>query len=1268
MQASQATDEDDEVSTASVDDWNVEGDTGELPETSYRSFNPRRIGIYFERFQALASTLAELDDEAAALTAIEAEYAWASRQRGAPGMRDRYRTALCILKDLLGQGWVWRYRDHRLEIAPPDYTAPPRTARDIARQKAAIRLSMSAERLAQLKKPSTISFLAQVERPRRHNGRTVSMLDLVADGEHLARDLRAVARLDGERRSEALRKAVQPYLQIVTDGARCKWTGLRLNDIWRYFRYSWSLPYFSTPGRNLFYLVRDASRSLHPVIGIAALGNSIVRLGDREAWIGWTVESVAAQAKAYQGQGESGLEQGRSLARALFSAIDRGIAGVDATGLASPSELDNPTEDLLGRLLDRARTSARLRVDRLRQHALTRAPNAPRLPRRSAPRDEDQPMLLKASEDRPASLADQSVDALFDQKRASELAELLRAKRAFLSTGFRSEPFAALVQMLEDEEGRRAIATAIKSNKKDHIGTSMMDVIICGAVPPYSHVLGGKLVCMLLTSPEIRHDYRDRYGESPSGIASRMKGQPVTKPAELVFLGTTSLYHVGSSQYNRVRIPGSLAGGAGKICYERLGATRGYGSVHLSERTRKLLEAVTTAERGASLITRTFGEGVNPKLRLVREGLACVGLDSDHLLQHQCRRIIYGVSLARNAREYLRGETAVPDYVLPAETSDQAKAVTEAIAEHWRTRWLSKRINSQDVLERVLRTDPDSARMSGPMGDEGPGLLAHAESRQPPRDSLAPGPADPPPSAGPVGVAFVQQLYNHRSCYADRLDREQLDAIHVPTRLEEFVLDRLRSGKDVVLTGNPGDGKTHLIMKLAGELKAIGAVCHADATAEESYDTIISDWQAARAARKPFCLAINEWPLLEMIRGHSDRFAPLAEVSAQVDRGVVYDAASPVPDTSVVVVDLNHRTLVERTILDALLTTLTADRFYPECPGCPARETCDVPRARRTLAQDRVRERLFRLLELVAKRGHHVTVRDLQGFVAYLITGGRSCEQLVSASDPLPYFGAAYDGSSDLFEAVRAAFDPARVTHPLYDEALWSGSMEPNDWLPGSLQPLPASAAPDDPMAAMRQAKRRFYFEHSEGDRLLSLVPRDERLFYEMLNAASTQGEQVVRHLVGVLNRFFDPQERTDSALRLWSRHRYDARWSPAYISVRQIPAERFAILKPRLSPLVEDALAYVPDHLILQGTAADEVPVRLRVDLALISTLYDAQRGLPLALRSPEILKRIDVFFSELARGFHNDREVEDVHVKNFENGAELRFKVDRRNAHYGA
>jgi succinate dehydrogenase/fumarate reductase flavoprotein subunit len=51
------------------------------------------------------------------------------------------------------------------------------------------------------------------------------------------------------------------------------------------------------PGRNLFYLVRDASQPYHPIIGIFALGNSVLNLTVRDNEIGWTVEAIKKQMK-----------------------------------------------------------------------------------------------------------------------------------------------------------------------------------------------------------------------------------------------------------------------------------------------------------------------------------------------------------------------------------------------------------------------------------------------------------------------------------------------------------------------------------------------------------------------------------------------------------------------------------------------------------------------------------------------------------------------------------------------------------------------------------------------------------------------------------------------------------------------------------------------------------------------------------------------------------------------------------------------------------
>ena len=54
--------------------------------------------------------------------------------------------------------------------------------------------------------------------------------------------------------------AIQPELELIEPGARDSTTGLLLQEIWRYARHFWSIQYQSTPGRNMFYLVRLAFR------------------------------------------------------------------------------------------------------------------------------------------------------------------------------------------------------------------------------------------------------------------------------------------------------------------------------------------------------------------------------------------------------------------------------------------------------------------------------------------------------------------------------------------------------------------------------------------------------------------------------------------------------------------------------------------------------------------------------------------------------------------------------------------------------------------------------------------------------------------------------------------------------------------------------------------------------------------------------------------------------------------------------------------------
>lgn len=150
-------------------------------------------------------------------------------------------------------------------------------------EKAHIRFRLSSERKAQFQETSVQRFIERMERERKYNGSSMSVRKLIGDSQLLIQKIRS---------EDA--HIVRPYIQRV-EHVRDEHTGYWLADIWRYFRYTWSIPYKTMPGRNLFYLVRDAEQPYHPIIGIFALGNSVLNLTVRDDEIGWTVDAIAHQ-------------------------------------------------------------------------------------------------------------------------------------------------------------------------------------------------------------------------------------------------------------------------------------------------------------------------------------------------------------------------------------------------------------------------------------------------------------------------------------------------------------------------------------------------------------------------------------------------------------------------------------------------------------------------------------------------------------------------------------------------------------------------------------------------------------------------------------------------------------------------------------------------------------------------------------------------------------------------------------------------------------
>ncbi len=204
----------------------------------------------------------------------------------------------------------------------------------------------------------------------------------------------------------------------------------------------------------------------------------------------------------------------------------------------------------------------------------------------------------------------------------------------------------------------------------------MMDAYVIGAMPPYNHILGGKLVSYTLASDELRSIYKKKYSEATTEIKKR-------QASDLALLITTSLYGKNSSQYNRMKYGKTLL-------YKPIGVTSGYGSLHISNQTFNAMLQLAIEQKCNT--SNRFGDGPNWRMRVIRAACDALNLDSNVILKHSFQRGLFAIPLTTNFRAFLKGDSEAPVY---------RKLPLKDLTNYWRERWLSKRKQNNLVLEQV---------------------------------------------------------------------------------------------------------------------------------------------------------------------------------------------------------------------------------------------------------------------------------------------------------------------------------------------------------------------------------------------------------------------------------------------------------------------------------------------------------------------------------------------------------------------------------------
>ena len=656
---------------------------------------PPLDGESAERFHAFATKLAcaqRMRNATDMNRALEEEMAWCRSTGCSEEHVLAHEACVRVLTDLARLGWRIVEQGYGFALEKGKERTGGRSTAEIVARKEMLRGELQPVVDEQRRHPAVVDFIARMEGEDRHGRRSVRLL--MADGGELAARLAPACALEGEDRVAALGDAVKPYLQEA-DKSVDPTTGRRLREIWRYFRYSWSIPQVPTPGRQLLYLVRDAAHPAHPVIGIAALNNCPLEMGEaRERYIGWHFASITERFTGAAGRGKAALEEEVGW---LERQVETSLAEIDWTNLVTAEEVEAPDDAVIRRLTRRGHEFSKLRETLLREVAGSPQDQfeADLWDDEAAPPVDDDILRLeaKASVDARMHTARKQLVA---RKRASAMSRLLSARLAIAQHRDELTDPDRVSAALGKDRVRGAVNILLEALKGRRAGANLLEITTCGAIAPYNRILGGKLVALLMLSPQIGIDYRRRYS-GPSIISSQMKNRPVIRDSALVYLGTTSLYVHGSSQYNRLRLPaGTIAPDQETINYGAIGQTSGFGTIQFSPETSRAIDAFLARERDFREVNSVFGEGTSPKLRKVKMGLRRLGFDPDKLIQHRHHRLIYAAPLFPAARDWLQERVSeLPGYIAAPDGHGDA---TERIAAFWRRRWLASRVRHRSSM------------------------------------------------------------------------------------------------------------------------------------------------------------------------------------------------------------------------------------------------------------------------------------------------------------------------------------------------------------------------------------------------------------------------------------------------------------------------------------------------------------------------------------------------------------------------------------------
>ena len=440
------------------------------------------------------------------------------------------------------------------------------------------------------------------------------------------------------------------------------------------------------------------------------------------------------------------------------------------------------------------------------------------------------------------------------------------------------------------------------------------------------------------------------------------------------------------------------------------------------------------------------------------------------------------------------------------------------------------------------------------------------------------------------------------------VDSEFAQQTYVETRLDAELPKLLESDyRTVILTGNPGDGKTSALQMLFKFLqkqpgtkvieegiggwtvehgsKVIIAVNDAsESQGDKSSDKVLLDaigsLDTESSKNKLTFIAANDGRILQFFKDNSDYYPTLfTDVSDQLKE-------QSAPKGKVLLIDLKKRALAlpgnEDNLVLKLIAVMTSNDKWSVCENCNARLSCPIKANVDNLREGGAASVSELTLISHLRRRKRFTLRDIRSTIAWIITADKSC--------------------NDVFEATKNSLDlRKRRGSRIWDLAFTPDFGDPviDDWSQVDPQLFPSpmneriaidqgllSSNAENNAMQFGEIQRKIFFNAFGND----TYTRDSTLAYKYLSdyigdSGRTLDEVLSLVLTGVSRLVGSPGFKGDGLAIAGT----DKNSSTAVVKV--VPRNSFELLRPKLR------IGYVEtfdDLLVLRHNSGTELPMTL--------------------------------------------------------------------------